>query len=121
MAGVQATDTCLEYVESTTTSLLDTGRTDGNGVLSFQHVCNFTTESGTNTTESTDSGRLTNVWYSTDDCDEEMVSYELAQGVCEASCTADGAFSRFLIRSIHFFSFFFFFSGVCPLLLLKVL
>lgn len=95
MEGVEATDTCLEYVESTTTSILETSRTDGNGVLSLQHVCNLTTtaESGANATESTESGRLTNVWYSTDDCDEEAVSYEFFQDVCQATCTADGGVS----------------------------
>eukprot|EP00752_Nemacystus_decipiens_P013497 g11956.t1 len=90
--GVQATDTCLEYVESTTTSLLQTSLTDGNGVLSLQHVCNITESSAevnTTETDSTGAGRLTTVWYSTEDCDEETVSYEFAQDVCQASCTGD--------------------------------
>lgn len=102
---MQATDTCLEYVESTTTSLLLTSQTDGNDILALQHVCNVTTEAAADsadsnttatTTDSTGAGRLTNVWYSTADCDVESVSYEFAQDVCQASCTAGGeCFSRF--------------------------
>lgn len=101
MAGVQVADTCLDYVESTTTSLLETSRTDGNGILSVQHVCNTTetTEPGSNTTQP---GTLTTVWYSTDDCDEEVVSLEFAHDVCQASCTADGGcFFRFVARPLQ--------------------
>eukprot|EP00903_Cladosiphon_okamuranus_P016017 g14789.t1 len=91
--GVQATDTCLEYAESTTTSLLLTSQTDGAGVVALQHVCNMTTTADSaadiETANATEAGRLTNVWYSTADCEEGTVSYEYAQNVCDARCTVD--------------------------------
>lgn len=76
---MQAVDTCLEYVESTTTTFVDSSLTNGDGIGSLQHVCN-----------TTEPGLLTTVWYSTDDCDETAVSLEFAEDECTATCTADG-------------------------------
>ncbi|CAN0122011.1 unnamed protein product [Pylaiella littoralis] len=78
VTGVQVADTCLDYEESTTTTFVEYGETNGDGIVSFQHVCN-----------TTEPGLLTTVWYSADDCDETTVLLEFAEDDCTATCTAD--------------------------------
>lgn len=88
VTGLQVADTCLDYEESTTTTFLEYGETNGDGIVSFQHVCN-----------TTEPGLLTTVWYSADDCDETTLLLEFAEDDCTATCTADGEF-RLVCRPI---------------------
>ncbi|CAM9346054.1 unnamed protein product [Scytosiphon promiscuus] len=74
--GVQAADTCLDYEESTTTSVVQSSLTNGNGILSVFHTCN-----------TTDPGQLMTTWYADAECDD-TVAYEWVTDTCTASCTA---------------------------------
>lgn len=65
--------------------------TDGNGVLSFQHVCD--------TTNSTEGTSLMMGYYSSDDCSGDA-QFSFLQNKCSVSCVSDGESlsSRFATR-----------------------